>query len=358
LNLPTILYGQLWEDPEVDLRALGITAWDRVLAVTSGGCTALTLLAEGSREVVCVDPNPAQNHLLELKLAAVCLLPLSVCRGFLGARAWRDRLSLYPTLASRLSPAARDFWDERPDVIEAGVLYAGLTEARVRRLRAVLFGWVHSAWTVRALMRQKDWASQSRFYREVWCNRRWERALRWAFRPWAFRLLFGRPFVERAEEGEVAEAWRKKIDRAFTDIPIRHNYFLSQMLWGRYLPGEESLPPYLREGVFERVRAKAPTLRWVTQDPIAFLAASRPSHFSKMTLSNAFEWLSVDQCKEAFDALVHALAPGGRAVLRHLVSICPPPVGAMIREDEALSQELTQQERAFLYTRVSVYNRL
>src|SRR5256885_6989618 len=93
VRLPSkLLYAQVREDPEVDVDALSITPQDRVLAVTSGGCTALRLLAEGPRELICIDFNPAQNHLLELKLAAIRFLPLAECRRFLGARKARNRL--------------------------------------------------------------------------------------------------------------------------------------------------------------------------------------------------------------------------------------------------------------------------
>ena len=71
-----LLYAQVREDPEVDLEALSIGPEDTLFAVTSGGCTALRLLAEGPKELTCVDFNPAQNYLLELKLAAIRSLPM------------------------------------------------------------------------------------------------------------------------------------------------------------------------------------------------------------------------------------------------------------------------------------------
>src|SRR5258706_16323458 len=69
-----IVFGMNWEDPEVDRRALNVTEEDTVLAITSAGCSALNLLLEGPRQLICVDANPAQTALLELKLAAVATL--------------------------------------------------------------------------------------------------------------------------------------------------------------------------------------------------------------------------------------------------------------------------------------------
>jgi S-adenosylmethionine-diacylglycerol 3-amino-3-carboxypropyl transferase len=44
-----LLFAQSWEDPELDIEALRITPDDRVLAVTSGGCNALSLLTTEPR---------------------------------------------------------------------------------------------------------------------------------------------------------------------------------------------------------------------------------------------------------------------------------------------------------------------
>jgi betaine lipid synthase len=44
---------------------------DVVLSLTSGGCNLLDMLLDGPRKVVGVDLNPCQNHLVELKKAAI-----------------------------------------------------------------------------------------------------------------------------------------------------------------------------------------------------------------------------------------------------------------------------------------------
>lgn len=44
---------------------------DVVLSLTSGGCNLFDMLLDGPRKVVGVDLNPCQNHLVELKKAAI-----------------------------------------------------------------------------------------------------------------------------------------------------------------------------------------------------------------------------------------------------------------------------------------------
>jgi len=71
----THIYGWTWEDPDVDVKKLNITASDRVLAITSAGDNVLHYaLAAGCEKIHAVDMNPCQGHILELKLAAAQVL--------------------------------------------------------------------------------------------------------------------------------------------------------------------------------------------------------------------------------------------------------------------------------------------
>ena len=68
-----LIYNQCWEDPAVDRQALGLQPSDHVLVITSAGCNALDYALTGA-EVLAVDANPLQNHLLELKRAGILAL--------------------------------------------------------------------------------------------------------------------------------------------------------------------------------------------------------------------------------------------------------------------------------------------
>ena len=352
-----LLYAQVREDTEIDIEALAIRPEDRVLAVTSGGCTALRLLAEGPQELTCVDLNPAQNHLLELKLAAIRLLPLAQCRRFLGARKCSDRMETFLSLSDALSPAARTFWASNPSLIQNGVIYAGTTEKISAWMRKVLFGYVHNPWVLRQLLRQRDRTTQETFYREVWANRRWRAILWLAFHPFVFHLIYGKRFTQRLGSQKLSDLWMQKIERAIASSSMRSNYFVSQLFWRSFPPGEEGLPPYLQERYFERIRANVGRIRWLTGEIATVLERGPSGAYTKATLSNAFEWIPQSHLRQAFAALGHALAPGGRAVLRHFLGVARLPPELPLTELTELSDYLTQKEKAFLYTHVSVVER-
>ncbi|GAA5862038.1 hypothetical protein JCM8547_001566 [Rhodosporidiobolus lusitaniae] len=71
----TWIYSFTWEDPRVDMEHLNITSDDSILCITSGGENAMHYAIEGKpHRIHCVDMNPCQGHLLELKTAAISAL--------------------------------------------------------------------------------------------------------------------------------------------------------------------------------------------------------------------------------------------------------------------------------------------
>ena len=64
------IYAFTWEDSRVDSRLLKINSEDVILAITSAGDNILSYALERPKRIHAVDLNPAQNHLLELKVAA------------------------------------------------------------------------------------------------------------------------------------------------------------------------------------------------------------------------------------------------------------------------------------------------
>jgi S-adenosylmethionine-diacylglycerol 3-amino-3-carboxypropyl transferase len=70
-----LIYNQCWEDPSIDKQALNLTAADRIVTITSAGCNALDYLLSAPQRIDCVDVNPHQTAPLELKVAAIRVLP-------------------------------------------------------------------------------------------------------------------------------------------------------------------------------------------------------------------------------------------------------------------------------------------
>lgn len=109
------IYAFTWEDPRVDHRLLKIRESDVVLCVTSAGDNALDyLLGANPRRIHTVDLNPNQNHLLELKIAALQSLPYEdVWRMFGEGKYPGFRQTLISRLSPHMSSQAFQFWLEQ-----------------------------------------------------------------------------------------------------------------------------------------------------------------------------------------------------------------------------------------------------
>jgi len=76
----SLVYAQIWEDPEVDMAALQIAPGNSIVTIASGGCNALSYLVADPTRIEAVDLNPAHVAFNRLKLAAAARVPSSARR--------------------------------------------------------------------------------------------------------------------------------------------------------------------------------------------------------------------------------------------------------------------------------------
>jgi betaine lipid synthase len=100
------------EDPREDQRILNITSSDVMLVISSAGDNALSYaISSQPSRIHCVDLNPCQNHLLELKLAAlVSLSHQDIWQLFGLGRHPSFKKLLHDELSPHLSSHALQFW--------------------------------------------------------------------------------------------------------------------------------------------------------------------------------------------------------------------------------------------------------
>jgi betaine lipid synthase len=105
------LYAFVWEDPKVDLGYLELNADDNLLVITSGGCNTLDYLIDAPLHIHSVDLNPCQNHLFELKLAAIKACSHEELWQLFGLGHHHDfETLLNSTLSVHLSLHAYNYW--------------------------------------------------------------------------------------------------------------------------------------------------------------------------------------------------------------------------------------------------------
>lgn len=105
------IYAFTWEDARTDARILKLNENDVVLAITSAGDNILAYALENPKRIHAVDLNPAQNHLLELKMACFTVLPYEdVWQLFGEGKHPNFRELLITKLSPHLSSLAFQYW--------------------------------------------------------------------------------------------------------------------------------------------------------------------------------------------------------------------------------------------------------
>ncbi|WP_306120915.1 MULTISPECIES: DUF3419 family protein [unclassified Roseitalea] len=167
-----LVYAQIWEDPVVDMQALGIGPDDAIVAIASGGCNVMSYLTAGPASVEAVDLSPAHIALNRLKYAAAQHLPgQRAFFQFFGRADVPGNAALFDIhLRPHLDVATVDYWNgrmglrgRRIDMFERGLYRYGAL--------GLFIGWAHRiarlhGVDLREFTRCTDLHAQRRFFAE------------------------------------------------------------------------------------------------------------------------------------------------------------------------------------------------
>ncbi len=350
-----LLFGSVHEDPELELEALAPSFGDRIAIVSSGGCTALSLLACGARDVTAIDCNPTQNHLVELKHAAIAALGTRRTTAFLGlapsnAEARRDA---YLRIRGGLTTAAAAYWDARLNTVARGVQWSGRAERLMRAVTAVLRTLVHGDRRISRLLACTTLAEQRALWEREWNTRR----LRWLY-----RALLGRRSLSRGIDpaccdhvrgGRFDRFFLERLAHTLTTLPVSENYFLHAALTGRY--PKAAAPPYLDP---RRKPAIGHSCRLALVDGTFtdFLRTQPDRSLSGFALSNIAEWLDPGAVDRLFTEVARTARDGAVVVFRNFVgwTEIPPALRHVVREERARGAILMRGDRSLVQRRFAV----
>ena len=119
----TFLYSVSWEDPKVDEKILNIQTTDTVLTITGGGDNVFNYLINGAHTVHCVDLNPAQYHLMELK---IMLLKNSIYQrlwNLFGEGIEQDQDYINNTISLHTSYNTSNFWLDKKHYFNSNIYF-------------------------------------------------------------------------------------------------------------------------------------------------------------------------------------------------------------------------------------------
>jgi S-adenosylmethionine:diacylglycerol 3-amino-3-carboxypropyl transferase len=233
MSLNQILFSSSNEDGSSELAALDPNVRRVVLCITGSGSRVLNLLTVNPVRISCIDINPAQTHLAELTfLAFKHLNSYGDLLRFIGIEAGKGRWRTYYALRPHLSPPARQFWDQRCNMIQRGIIYSGKWE-RIFRITGKIFSILkHDA-------RDQLFQASSLHEQTLAWNRcdtwRWRMMLKlfsWALK---WQCVFNRSGIHLViDKMQLDSHLNALLKRAASHHLFRTNAFLYLILYGRY----------------------------------------------------------------------------------------------------------------------------
>lgn len=321
-----LVYPQIWEDPEVDMQALGLTSDSRVVTIASGGCNVLSYLTADPREVVAVDLNRAHVALTRLKLAAARHLPShrDFFR-FFGESDDSANIAAYRRfLQPHLDQETRAYWEgrtllgrRRVSLFSRNIYRHGLLGhfVGIGHRVAKLYGVDPSGMTAaRTLGEQRDW-----FEREL-VPLFEKRFVRWATSMRMSLYGLGIPpaqydLLAASGGGDMAVVLRQRLEKLACGFPLSENYFAWQAFGRSYAP-DGPLPPYLRGDNFDAIRSRAERVRVVHGSFTDYLARQSKDRFDAYVLLDAQDWMTDAQLNALWSEITRTARPGARVIFR------------------------------------------
>lgn len=357
VHLSRLIFTHNWEDPAIDEKALNLNKGDTIFTITSGGCNTLGFLRFDPAAVYCVDINPAQNHLMELKKAAFKESDHETIIGFFGLNKCNDRQAIYKILKNNLSPQALTFWNANSNIINDGIIMNGRYE-RFVKLAGKLLRLLQGNKKVKTFFTLQSTDEQKSFYHEKWDNKRWR---------WIFKTMFNKKRL--AKKGLVSdyfhfddgsssfsESFYKRASHVMKDIPVQSNYFIALYFLGHYL-NNENIPEYLKPENFNSIKENIDKVFQVSADSKYWLEQQSENMFDAFALSNICELMDDKDTHKLFSEVIRTAKPGARIIFRNLMipREVPEDLQPIIVKNDDLSKELQLADRSFVYGKVAAY---
>ncbi|MGD1037224.1 MAG: DUF3419 family protein [Roseiarcus sp.] len=368
-----LVYPQIWEDPVVDLEALEIGRQDRVIAIASGGCNALSYLTADPAEIVAVDLNGAHVALGRLKLCALRRLPdhEAFLRFFGSADSCANVQAYDAVLRQRLDPVTRAYWDAPAIGVSRRIELFTRNFYRYGLLGRFL-GAGHALARLHGLdpsvMLKADSLAQQRVLFDRHLAPIFEKpAVRWLMRQPASLYGLGIPpaqyrALSKDSPDGIGAVLRQRLERLACGFDIHSNYFAWQAFGRRYAQGPDaSLPPYLQRRNFEPLRERSDRISFVQRSLTEMLRDSPAASFNCYVLLDAQDWMNDAELTELWTQITRTARPGARAIFRTAADerLLPGRIPSDLLDaweyQAERSRELGRRDRSSIYGAFHLY---
>lgn len=336
------------EDWRTEEEALDIQPGDCVLSITASGDRPLNLLKRKCDKLVCIDANPTQNYLLQLKVAAMKHLDFEDYLSFLGAREGNNREQSLQKLLPFMDPKAATFWRTKQKMVSKGIIYQGTVE-RLTYFVAKIFSLLKGK-KVERLFAMNDLEEQKRFVKEQWNSYTLRKLLSIILNPYISRWLIKDPgLVNVANNINPGTYIYDRIQMCLENELAKKIPLLSLIMRGKV--GEEAFSPHLTQLGVEAIKPNLTALEIHTVDILTYLESIPGPTFDAFSFSDVISYLSYSDFNRLLQNMVRTAKPGARFCLRQFLTSYEIPLNfrPFFKRDFELEKKLEEKDNCFVY---------
>ncbi len=321
-----LVYNTCWEDPRCDRELMALDADSEVVMITSAGCNALDYLLDDPAKVNCVDVNPRQNALLQLKQAAFAKSSFEDLFKLFGDGVHPQADDLFrDQLQKHLPEYARQYWEKNLHFFNG----KGLRRSFYHYSTSGTFAWLSKQYLrtrrklyhqARRMFEAETLEEQAAIYYAIE-PKVLNKLIQWVLNRHLTMSLVGVPrsqqkmVTEKYDNGTlgyIQECFRK----VFTELPLRDNYFYQVYFRGKY--EHDICPNYLRPEHFDFLCERIDRISTTTTTISNFLR-EHPGPYSHYVLLDHQDWLAandVPALEEEWRLILKNSRPGTKILLR------------------------------------------
>ncbi|MVA55337.1 DUF3419 family protein [Agrobacterium vitis] len=324
-----LVYPQIWEDPDVDMQAMQLTAGHRVVTIGSGGCNMLAYLSREPDSIDVVDLNPHHIALNKLKLAAFRHLPdhTAVVR-LLGTDNARGNASMVEQyVAPHLDTTTRRYWSRRTltgrrrirvfngNFYRTGLLGRFITATHLlARLHGVKLEEITQCRTPREQRQFFETRIAPLFEKPVirWLTNRKSSLFGLGIPPQQYDEL-----ASVSETGTIAPVLKGRLEKLACHFSLRDNYFAWQAFARRYPKSHEgALPDYLRADYYRTIRTSVDRVNVHHASYTELLSTKPAGSVDRFILLDAQDWMTDEQLNDLWTEITRTAAKDARVIFR------------------------------------------
>ncbi|MFZ4543688.1 MAG: DUF3419 family protein [Saprospiraceae bacterium] len=361
-----LVYNTCWEDPFCDRQLLDIQKDSKVVMITSAGCNALDYLLDNPAEVHCVDMNPRQNALLELKLSAYGLGSSHEDLFQMFGEGRHESAANYyaQVLRSQLNPYAQQYWDKHIGFFDGKGIRksfyhhgtSGIIAFSLSKYVKYKQKFLHK---LRKMMHAESLEEQKAMYEEIE-PKLFNKYIKWLMNRHLVMCMLGVPqsqqelFEKKYTEGAFGFI-QSRMHNVFTQIPFSENYFWKVYIEGHY--SKDCCPNYLKDEHYEDIQQNRKKVKTYNATLSSFLQ-DHPGWYSHFVLLDHQDWLAhhyPDALEEEWKLILNNSRKGTKILLRSAseeVNFFPDFIKESVVFEKEKTSEMHKKDRVGTYASV------